>query len=333
MDDTQFISEMAQFQALESSTNIATAVNNLNTSFQNSLTAQNSASQSMSNATSVSLIGKQVTMKESDVEWSGQAGATIPISIHLGNNAQAQVQILDSNGKVVKTMETSGKTNQNTSSVSWDGTTDAGQYAAAGSYTVNIVGAATDASLYAYVQNVVTGVHFTATGTQLDIGGQEMSASDIMDVATDQGQSGFDTMSPSTAVELIGKQVRVLDQTVNYGGQDNESHQVKVNATPNSEVNVAITDSQGNIVEAYQALADSTGVATFNWNGAQLDGTYAAAGQYQVVVDGSENNASLYPFTDGVVQGVSNISGSTIINVGGQSYNLSSVVGVSSATT
>lgn len=332
MDDTQFISEMAQFQSLESATTMSQGITTLNSTIQNSVNTQTADAQTLSNASSVSLIGKQVTMKESDVNWAGQVGSTIPINIHLGNNDQAQVQILDGNGNVVKTLEASGKNAQNSTMVSWDGTTDAGLQAPAGNYTVNVVGQDTDSSLYSFVQDTVTGVHFTSSGTQLDIGGQELSASDILDVTTDPSQAGFSDLSPSSAVSLIGKQVRLTDQTISFGAQANESHQILVNAAPNSEVNIGITDSNGNMVEAYQAQADATGVATFNWNGAQLDGTYASAGQYQVVVDGQENNPSLYPFTSGVVQGVNSINGATYLTVGGQSYNVSDVIGVSTAS-
>jgi flagellar basal-body rod modification protein FlgD len=332
MDDTQFISEMAQFQSLESSTNTEKAIEALNTSFQNSISAQTAASQSMANATSVSLIGKQVAVKESNVEWDMQAGATVPINIHLGNNSQAQVQILDSSGNVVRTLEAQDSNSLGSTTVSWDGKNDDGKYAEAGSYTVNVVGQDTDSSLYAYVQNVVTGVHFTTSGAQLDVGGQELSASDIMDVAPDQAQSGFSSMTPSSAVSLIGKQVRVLESTITHGGQDNEQHEIKVNATPNSEVSIAIADSNGNVVEAYQAQADATGVATFTWNGAQLDGTYAGAGQYQVLVDGEDNDPSMYPFTDGTVSGVSNVNGTSLIRIDGESYKLSDVVDVASAS-
>lgn len=236
MDDSQFISEMAQFQSLESNTNIEKAVENLNTSFQNSLQAQNATSQSMTNSTSVSLIGKQVTVKQSNVQWDMQPGATVPINIHLGSNDSAQVQILDSTGAVVKTLETSGKNAENSAVVDWDGTNDSGQYQQAGNYTVNVVGQNTDTSLYAYVQNVVTGVHFTSSGTSLDIGGQELSASDIMDVTTDQQQAGFDSSSLTSAMQLIGKQVRIAQSTITYGAQNGEAHLIKVNATPNSPV-------------------------------------------------------------------------------------------------
>jgi flagellar hook assembly protein FlgD len=86
------------------------------------------------------------------------------------------------------------------------------------------------------------------------------------------------------------------------------------------------------VVEAYQAQADATGVATFTWNGAQLDGTYAGAGQYQVLVDGEDNDPSMYPFTDGTVSGVSNVNGTSLIRIDGESYKLSDVVDVASAS-
>src|SRR5271157_3830998 len=151
MSDSDMMTQMSQMQSLESSTNMETAIDNLSTSYQSSLTAQQNVVMSMTNATAVSLIGKDVTVKQSTVTYSGLAGENDPIQVNLGSNDSATVQILDDSGNVVKTLQAGDKDSQNAATVAWDGGTDAGGTAAAGTYSINVVGSDTDPSLYAFV--------------------------------------------------------------------------------------------------------------------------------------------------------------------------------------
>jgi flagellar basal-body rod modification protein FlgD len=328
MDNSQMLSQMAQFQALEANNNIQKAIEDLGTSYKDSVDAQKNSAQSMSNASAVSLIGKEVRLKEKNVLWEGRTGATIPIQVHLGNNNEANVQILDSDGKVVKTLQAANKDSQNSSTVEWNGTTDNGDFAMAGTYTVSIVGEDKDDSLYAFVQDVVQGVTFSSSGAKLKIGGRELPTTDIMDVAMEQTQAGFGGISPSSAIELLGKQVRVYQDYVTYANKDKESQTIKVNAEPYSQVTVAITDSAGNAVAVYKVQADQYGTATVNWNGQKVDGSFAPAGKYQVLIDGADHNPSLYSFIEGTVDGVSNLSGSVELRVSGQNVKLSDVIDI-----
>ena len=59
--------------------------------------------------------------------------------------------------------------------------------AAPGDYKINIVGSDADPSLYAFVENTVQGVGFSSTGSTLQIGGQELSVSDVMNVLATGG--------------------------------------------------------------------------------------------------------------------------------------------------
>jgi flagellar basal-body rod modification protein FlgD len=334
MDNSQFLSQLAQFQSLEASTNIQSDLEALGTEFKDNVTAQQNSATSMNNASSVSLIGKQVRIKETNVLWDATAGATIPITVNLGNNSSAAVQILDANGNVVRTLNTTTKDAQNSSTVTWDGTTDQGTIAPAGTYTVNIVGQDTDSSLYAFLQDTVTGVRFTDSGVMLKIGGRELAASDVTDVAMDSnGSSGFDSISSSNAVALLGKSVRVKQSTVTYNQVDGENDRFKVNASPNNTVQVGITDASGNLVAAFSVQADANGVATVDWNGQKYDGSFVNKGNYNIVIDGEENNPTLYAFTDGTVDGISNLGGLVQLKVGGQNVLLSNVVDIESAST
>ncbi len=330
MDNSQMIAQEAQFESLASNNNILAAVNALNDSYKATVAAQNSSAQTMSNASSVSLIGKQVRLKETNVDWGMVPGQTVPINVSLGNNAGATVQILDSNGAVVKTLQTAGKDSNNSAVVEWDGTNDTNGYAQAGTYKVNVVGSDTDDSLYSFIQSTVDGVRFAKDGVFLKVAGQEIPAANIMDVAQSQNSNGgFADIASSSAVGLLGKTVKCRQSTVNYGAVDGEHDVFKVNGPINGNVQVAITDSTGTTVAAFQEPTDSTGVATIDWNGQKYDGTFASKGTYNILINGQENDPSLYAFTQGQVDGLSNLGGMVQLRVGGQNVSLSNVVDIS----
>jgi len=328
MSNTDFIAQMAQFRALETNNNIQKAIENMSKSLTNSVDAQKTNTDAMTNATAISLIGKQVRIKAKNVYWEMKAGTRIPITVYLGNKSEATVQILDSNDKVIKTLQANQKDNQNSAVVEWDGTKDNGEFASAGTYKVNIVGQDKDASLYAFIQDVVTGVRFTNEGAMLKIGGRELPASDIMDVAMDTSESGFGNISPSSAVELLGKMVRVRQNMITYNNLDGEQVPITVNAPKYSSVKIAIVDSNGDILTALRQTADETGVAKFYWNGQCYDNSFAKPGRYKVLVDGEEYNPSLYPFIEGKVDGLSNLNGTLELRVNGENVLLSDVIDI-----
>jgi flagellar hook assembly protein FlgD len=213
--------------------------------------------------------------------------------------------------------------------VAWDGTTDAGGYAGAGTYKINVVGSDTDASLYAFVEDVVQGVGFSASGASLQVGGKEMSVADVMNVTSDDAASSVGSISASTAIGLIGKTIRVLQSSITYGAKDGESHQIKVNATASSPVTISILDGDGNIVDTMSGIADDNGTASFSWSGQTTSGGYSPAGGYTVQIAGQNTNPSLYAFDEGTVDGVNTLNGVTQLRMNGQAVPLSSIIDIS----
>jgi flagellar basal-body rod modification protein FlgD len=309
------------------------AIDTLSSSYQSSLAAQQSSVQAMTNATSVSLIGKDVRIKQTDVTYSGLAGESDPIQVNLGNNDSATVQILDASGTVMKTLQATDKNSQNAATVTWDGSTDQGSAAAAGSYTINVVGSDTDTSLYAFVENTVQGVSFSAKGATLQIDGQEMPVSNVMSVtgAADSGAS-MSSISPSTAIGLLGKTVRVMENSISFGAANGENHQIKVNANAMSPVTVSILDDQGNTIDVINGTADQNGTASFSWSGQTTNGSYAPAGAYTVQIQGQNDNPSLYAFDEGVVNGVGTLNGLTQLTINGQTVPASSIIDITTST-
>ena len=65
-----------------------------------------------------------------------------------------------------------------------------------------------------------------------------------------------DGVSPSTAVSLQGKSVRVRESTVKFQAAENEVHNISINAPAGSTVRVNITDS-GEVVSYQNVKADN----------------------------------------------------------------------------
>jgi flagellar basal-body rod modification protein FlgD len=329
MDNAQMMSQMAQLEAIQSNKNMEKAIKEMSGSFQSSVSAQNGSAQSMTNATSVSLIGKTVRIKESELAYSGAVGEKMTVRINLGNNKQADVRILDADGNVVKTLRAADKDGTNAASVTWDGTNDDGMYVKAGAYAIEIVGQDKDATLYAFEEDVVQGVSFSGTGAKLKIAGKELSVANVMDVAKEESASGFGALSTAQAMELLGKEVRVKRETISFTTQKPVKQEFKVNANPEAPVTVSILDSKGNAVALFSGKADENGCATLEWDGTSFDGKYVGTGKYTVAIDGADRNPSLYCYDEGPVEGVSTVGGGSKIRVGGREYSLADILNIS----
>jgi len=328
MDNKDLMAQMAQLEAIQSNNNMEKAIKEMNSSFKGSVNAQQSSAQSMTNATSVSLIGKKVRIKQDGIDYSGLAGETAALRINLGNNTQASVQILDENGDVVRTLTASNKDKSGSATVVWDGKKEDGTPALAGTYAIAIAGQETDSSLYAFVEDYVQGVSFSSSGARLKIAGKELSVSNVMDVAKDDETSGIGSLSPSLAIELLGKAVRVKQDTIAYAAQDGEMHQIKVNAGKNAPVLVSIVDADGNVVAAFKGNADENGIANFSWNGQSTNGQFLDRGTYTIKVSGEENNPNLYCFDEGTVDGVSTLGGVSRIRIDGKEASIADIIDI-----
>jgi flagellar basal-body rod modification protein FlgD len=329
MDNTDMMAQMAQLEAIQSNNNMEKAIKEMNSSFQGSVSAQQSSAQSMTNATSVSLIGKKVRIKQSVVTYSGQAGEKDSLRINLGNNKQADVQILDDTGAVLRTLKASNKDSLNSATVYWDGKTEEGTYLPAGQYTVNIAGQDKDPSLYAFAEDCVQGVSFSDKGARLKIAGKELSVADVMDVAKEEASSGIGSLTPGQAIELIGKTIRVKQETVVYSGKDGESHEFKVNAGASASVIASIVDPDGEVVAIFKGMTDKNGTAEFSWSGQSASGKFVDPGTYSIHIMGEEKNPNLYCFDEGTVSGVNTVGGAAKLRIDGKEVSVGDIIDIS----
>ena len=176
MQGTEFASQLAQFSSLEQLTNI-------NTNLQSSLSANAVLSSSINNALAATFIGKEVRASSSTFQYNNagpvKVGYTLPQDV-----TAVSVKIYDASGNLVKTM--SGGTGSGDNTVSWDGTNDAGQTVASGTYSFQVD--ATDstggtiATTATYMFGTVSGVRFKSDGTVFVIDGAEVSLANILEI-------------------------------------------------------------------------------------------------------------------------------------------------------
>jgi flagellar basal-body rod modification protein FlgD len=330
MENTEFVSQLAQFRSMESSSNIETAIKNLDESFQGTVKAQNYAAQSITNTSAVSLIGKQVRLKQTDIEWIASAGKDVKVNVNLGNNKAAVLQIKDKDGNLIKSIQVEKNSNSSEIPVTWDGTDEQGKIVATGKYEIHFENEDKDSSLYAFVQNTATGIRYTADGAMIKVGGQELSIGKILDVT---GGSTIDTgtsnSGSNSALSLIGKNVRVKSEDITYHQEDGEVVGAKIDSGGMDSVEVDIVDAYGKTVWTEHCEANAEGIASLSWNGETVDGTYASSGKYTLKIKGQEDNPYIYSFVEGRVNGISDVGGSMKLNVNGLYVNISDVINIS----
>jgi len=131
MEGTEFVSQLSQFAMVEQA--IAQSAHLDMVSAQLGGIANNDA---------VSLVGKQVTVRGKTMAFDGITATTSAVTLE-GAATKVTAQIVDANGKVVRTIDL-GARSAGALPVTWDGRDASGASAPKGSYTLRIE--ATDAS-------------------------------------------------------------------------------------------------------------------------------------------------------------------------------------------
>jgi flagellar basal-body rod modification protein FlgD len=127
MDDTAFVSQLAQFSSLEQTMGINTRLD--------ALAAQERGN---SNTALAGLVGKTLTVKGT-ITTLDSSGIGAPVSFTLGAQAQSvDVNISDSTGKAVRTMHL-GAGAPGLVRVTWDGRDDTGTSQPPGAYAISVV--------------------------------------------------------------------------------------------------------------------------------------------------------------------------------------------------
>lgn len=331
MENTEFVSQLAQFRSMESSSNIESAITKLDESFQGTVKAQNYAAQSITNTSAVSLIGKQVRLKQTEIAWTATAGNSKKIRVDLGSNKSAVMQIKDADGNLIRSIDVQKSGNSSDVTVEWDGTDDKGKTAPTMKYEIHFDNEENDPSVCAFVEDKASGIRFTSDGAMVQVGDQELSIGKILDVAGGSSY-GADTglSNSSNAISLIGKSVRVKSGSISLATVTNGTNSGTAQLTTGGadSVLVSIVDSLGNTVMTTRCLNNGDDTATLTWNGEKVDGTYAEKGKYSLKIEGEESNPYLYSFVEGRVDGITDAGGSMKLKVNGVYVNVSDILSI-----
>lgn len=141
MDGTQFVTQLAQFSAVEQATAQTQSLNAI--SAQLTGIAANDA---------VGLVGKHVTVQSTQFTSDGTDPSQANVSL-AGAAASVTVSITDSAGNAVRTLNL-GANPAGPLTITWDGRNNAGQSVPAGSYSFSAVAASSSSAPVAVSQNV-----------------------------------------------------------------------------------------------------------------------------------------------------------------------------------
>ena len=130
-EGTEFVTQLAQFSQVEQAQNQTAQL----TTISNQMSG-------LSSNEAANLIGKQVDVRGSSLTFDGSLAATTNVTLD-GAAAKTTVQVKDSSGNVIRTMDM-GAQPPGPLQITWDGKSDAGTVEPAGSYTVAVT--ATDSN-------------------------------------------------------------------------------------------------------------------------------------------------------------------------------------------
>jgi flagellar basal-body rod modification protein FlgD len=173
LDDKAFITQLAQFSSLEQ----AVTTND-------NLTALQLSESAMVNAQLASLVGKQVVVRSTNVQLPSTGDAP-PINLQMSAAAKdVQVQILDPNGNVVRTLD-AGALAAGAQSINWDGRDSTGARLAGGTYTVNVIAKDRDGNVVNVdneLKGIVSGIAFDSGSAELVLGSVRVKPSAVVTI-------------------------------------------------------------------------------------------------------------------------------------------------------
>jgi flagellar basal-body rod modification protein FlgD len=161
VDNSQFVSQMAQFSQLS-------ATQQLDTDLQSLSSNINAGLQTSQVLSSSNLVNRQVMVPSSTMSFDGSDSMRGAVNVPTATSVT--VQVLDSNGNVVRTMPL-GAQSAGLAQFAWDGKDDNGNVVSGGDYTLKATSGNT--SLDTYVAGTVTGVGYggSSLGTYLQVSG------------------------------------------------------------------------------------------------------------------------------------------------------------------
>jgi len=205
-EDTQFVSQLAQFSQLEFTQNSTQAISTLASSMQSFMEMQTLQAQSITNASATPLLGKDVRVMEAGFDHKmGEKEFNIFLT---DGNKTGTVVIKDEDGQTVAELEVSAESTRGGDvNLKWDGKdTETGKMVPNGTYTIEVLDASgLNKAGYAFRDGTVSGVSFSATGAGLTIDGLQYGLGYL--VSVEGGESSSSSSSGSYSSGKVSDEV------------------------------------------------------------------------------------------------------------------------------
>ncbi|MGC1549923.1 MAG: flagellar hook capping FlgD N-terminal domain-containing protein [Rhodanobacter sp.] len=162
MDNSQFASQLAQFSQLSATQDLDSTVQSLSSTITNGM----QTSQVLSSA---NLVGRQVMAPANSVNYTGSSVAG---GVNVTTAGDVQVSVKDADGNLVRVIDL-GQQQAGLVPFTWDGTTNSGNTAPSGTYSLSANNAGSTSALSTYLAGNVTGVGYggSSVGTYLQVTG------------------------------------------------------------------------------------------------------------------------------------------------------------------
>jgi len=129
----------------------------------------------------------------------------------------------------------------------------------------------------------------------------------------------------SSSISLIGKSVRIEQNTIEFDGSSNNAFTVHLGN--NSSATVHLLDEDGETVKSFSASdKDSSNSVTLTWDGLTNNGTIADQGTYTIQIDNQDSDDQLYCFVEGTVTGIRFTSNGPVVKIDGQEMNVGDIL-------
>lgn len=191
----EMAAQLAQFTSLEKLQGINDGIDGLRKDAQPNTNFQALAFIGKTVSTDTSKISRTDTESQHDIRFSIGADA-----------AQMNMQVKDSAGNVIRTLEFKNmKSGKN--ELVWNGITEEGAKAPAGDYTISLEAVGTNGRklhVETKTEGVISGVNFTPKGPQLLIGKQVVNMADVKTLSDPNLQPAMDTPKMPNFMPLPG---------------------------------------------------------------------------------------------------------------------------------
>ena len=182
-EDTQFVTQLAQFSQLEFTQNSTAAISTLANNMQAFMDMQTLQAQSITNSSATPLLGKNVRVMETEFKHKGLSEREFNIHV-LEGYSQGNVIIKNEDGDIVAEIAFSLEDSKGgDTTVKWNGrNTETGDQYLSGKYSAEVMSVDGSKKVgYAYQEGMVSGVDFT-NGASLVVNGTKYGIGYLVNV-------------------------------------------------------------------------------------------------------------------------------------------------------